>query len=257
MEDEDVPWYLNTKVRDRNFLAVIQDALVFWQLHSYIIPISLYVTLEFQKFFGSLFLVWDLELYDESTDQPAKCNSSDLNEELGQVEYLFSDKTGTLTENVMMFKKCSIDSILFKDVNDNLVCNNATQMINQSSIKKFLQVLALCHTVQVAPKKTSKSTKNLKKSLKRPDEIVYNASSPDEKAIVEACRNYGVTFLGEKEMEHGKIFSKIFINQEGTGRNCLFERLQVLEFDSDRKRMSVIVKEPKGSVSISFYSRNL
>ena len=109
MEDEDVPWYLNTKVRDRNFLAVIQDALVFWQLHSYIIPISLYVTLEFQKFFGSLFLVWDLELYDESTDQPAKCNSSDLNEELGQVEYLFSDKTGTLTENVMMFKKCSID----------------------------------------------------------------------------------------------------------------------------------------------------
>ena len=141
-------------------------------------------------------------------------------------------------------------SILFKDVNDNLVCNSSTQIINQSSVKKFLQVLALCHTVQVAPKKTSKSTKNLKKSLKRPDEIVYNASSPDEKAIVEACRNYGVTFLGEKEMDQGKIFSKIFINQEGTGRNCLFERLQVLEFDSDRKRMSVIVKEPKGSIRL-------
>ena len=249
LDDNQVPWYLNTRARDGKFLDVMVDALVFWQLHSYIIPISLYVTLEFQKFFGSLFLVWDIQLYDEVTNQPAKCNSSDLNEELGQVEYLFSDKTGTLTENVMVFKKCSIDSVLFEDQNENLICEHSN--VNQNSVKKFLQVLALCHTVQVAPKRSTKSTKNLKKSLKRPDEIVYNASSPDEKAIVEACRNYGVTFLGEKEID-GKIFSKIFINQEGTGKNFQYERLQVLEFDSNRKRMSVIVKEPKGSVRILF-----
>ena len=62
-----------------------QDALSFLVLFNYIIPISLYVTLELQKFFGSLFLTWDLDLYDEETGQPAKCNSSDLNEELGQV----------------------------------------------------------------------------------------------------------------------------------------------------------------------------
>lgn len=54
-------------------------------LFNYIIPISLYVTLEMQKFFGSLFLVWDVQLYDHALNQPAKCNSSDLNEELGQV----------------------------------------------------------------------------------------------------------------------------------------------------------------------------
>ena len=62
----------------------------FLVLFNYIIPISLYVTLEFQKFLGSLFFVWDLDLYDEETGQPAKCNSSDLNEELGQVQYRVS-----------------------------------------------------------------------------------------------------------------------------------------------------------------------
>ena len=65
---------------------VFQDAMSFLVLFNYIIPISLYVTLEFQKFLGSLFFVWDLDLYDEETGQPAKCNSSDLNEELGQVQ---------------------------------------------------------------------------------------------------------------------------------------------------------------------------
>ena len=55
-----------------------------------------------------MFLEWDRELYDPVTDEPAKCNSSDLNEERGQIEILFSDKTGTLTENIMLFKEASI-----------------------------------------------------------------------------------------------------------------------------------------------------
>ena len=70
-----------------SFFQVAQDTLSFLVLYNYIIPISLYVTLELQKFFGSLFLTWDLDLYDEETGQSAKCNSSDLNEELGQVIY--------------------------------------------------------------------------------------------------------------------------------------------------------------------------
>lgn len=54
-------------------------------------------------------------LYDEETDQPAVANTSDLNEELGQVEYLFSDKTGTLTQNVMIFKQFSIDDAIYEE----------------------------------------------------------------------------------------------------------------------------------------------
>ena len=49
---------------------------------------SLYVTLEFQKFVGSLFLVWDKDLVDPVTMEGPKCNSSDLNEELGQVKLI-------------------------------------------------------------------------------------------------------------------------------------------------------------------------
>ena len=88
-----------------SFQQISQDVLSFIVLFNYIIPISLYVTLEMQKLFGSFFFVWDLELYDEETDQPAKCNSSDLNEELGQVQIkmgeLESLKIEKLTLNTM------------------------------------------------------------------------------------------------------------------------------------------------------------
>ena len=51
-----------------------------------------------------MFIIWDRDLYDPSSDQTAMVNSSDLNEELGQINLLFTDKTGTLTENVMVLK---------------------------------------------------------------------------------------------------------------------------------------------------------
>ena len=69
--------------------------------------------------------------------------------------------------------------------------------------------------MKVAHEMFWKSTKNLKVSMKNPTEVAYNASSPDEKAIVEACRNYGVSFLGEKE-ENGRIFSKLFLIQNSS-----------------------------------------
>ena len=96
-----VPWYLTFPANNNieySFKQMSQDILSFLVLFNYIIPISLYVTLEMQKFCGSLFLVWDIQLYDEELNQPAKCNSSDLNEELGQVKK-FENK-----------KKCSFNS---------------------------------------------------------------------------------------------------------------------------------------------------
>lgn len=54
-------------------------------------------------------------MYDEETDQPAIANTSDVNDDLGQIEYLFSDKTGTLTQNVMVFKQFAIGDSVYEE----------------------------------------------------------------------------------------------------------------------------------------------
>ena len=59
-------------------------------------------------------------MYDEKTNQTAKANISDINEQLGQIDYLFSDKTGTLTENEMIFKQFSIDNKIYEVKNNYL-----------------------------------------------------------------------------------------------------------------------------------------
>lgn len=64
---------------------------------SNLVPISLLVTLEVVKFMQAMFIQWDYMLYDETKDMPTRAQSSNLNEELGTVHYVFSDKTGTLT----------------------------------------------------------------------------------------------------------------------------------------------------------------
>ncbi len=70
------------------------------------IPISLYVIIEVLKLGQGHLINKDVKMYDQETEQFANCRNSDLIEELGQVEMIFSDKTGTLTMNKMVFKKC-------------------------------------------------------------------------------------------------------------------------------------------------------
>lgn len=81
-------WYIS--VREIKTWYVVQDLFAFIVLFNYAIPISLYVTIEFQKFLCSRFFGWDMELYDSEIDERALANTSDIPEEMGQVsKYLF------------------------------------------------------------------------------------------------------------------------------------------------------------------------
>ena len=194
-------WYLGpVDVEDDN---IGFSFLTFILLYNNLIPISLQVTLEFVKFFQAFFINWvrskkvqelykknyyeigfffkDKEMYDEENDFYALARTSNLNEELGQIKYIFSDKTGTLTKNQMELKKCSIAGKIYtqKDYGPMLdVLRNEDRVSEYMS--EYLTILATCHTVM--PEK------------KEDGEISYQASSPDESAFVsEACK-MGIVF---------------------------------------------------------------
>uniref|UniRef100_A0A8B9LVP3 Phospholipid-transporting ATPase n=1 Tax=Astyanax mexicanus TaxID=7994 RepID=A0A8B9LVP3_ASTMX len=152
-------------------IRAFTDFLAFMVLFNYIIPVSMYVTVEMQKFLGSYFISWDDEMFDEELGEGALVNTSDLNEELGQVEYVFTDKTGTLTENNMEFIECCVDGHVYVP---HAICNgqimsgaSSIDMIDSSpsaeskvGLKRkeheelFFRALCLCHTVQVKEEET-------------------------------------------------------------------------------------------------------
>uniref|UniRef100_A0A8C7SHL7 Phospholipid-transporting ATPase n=1 Tax=Oncorhynchus mykiss TaxID=8022 RepID=A0A8C7SHL7_ONCMY len=259
----DEPFYNQKTEQERNssqILKFISDFLAFLVLYNFIIPISLYVTVEMQKFLGSFFIGWDLDLYHEESDQMAQVNTSDLNEELGQVEYVFTDKTGTLTENEMLFRECSINGIKYQEINGKLVpegmtddsglmtlctvlmsvCLTLSLSVTSQSREEllFLKAVSLCHTVQISYEQPGDGPGDpFSHANGFSSQMEYYASSPDEKALVEATKRMGVTFIGS----HGETMEiKTF------GKPEKFKLLHVLEFDANRRRMSVILQTPTG-----------
>jgi phospholipid-transporting ATPase len=164
---------------------------------------SLIVTMEVVKYQQAALINSDLDMYYPRTDTPALARTSSLVEELGQIEYIFSDKTGTLTCNEMEFRQCTIAGIPysevveegkrprydadgtplpggvyeFKQLQENLEHHEAKEVIHS-----FLTLLAVCHTV--IPEESEDGT----------GEIQYQASSPDEAALVSGAASLGYKF---------------------------------------------------------------
>ncbi|XP_008544618.1 phospholipid-transporting ATPase IF isoform X1 [Microplitis demolitor] len=249
-----------------SFSKIVYDFLSFTILYNYIVPISLYVTVELQKFLGSLFFHWDSKMYDERNDQPALVNTSDLNEDLGQIEYLLTDKTGTLTENLMVFRRCTVDGKMYieKDCNGKIYelpsNGNEHEAVKVMSwppeIWHFMIALSLCHSVHVAPpivmdgvvaRRTAFRESFRQKTIRRvnssllmdPSLPEYQAASADEKALVEASARCGV-ILTKYEADLLEI--------KAGDRFLHFTCLETLEFTSERKRMSVIVQDSAGEL---------
>uniref|UniRef100_A0A8C6PDV1 Phospholipid-transporting ATPase n=1 Tax=Nothobranchius furzeri TaxID=105023 RepID=A0A8C6PDV1_NOTFU len=244
--NRDEPWYnerTDTERQRHILIRAFTDFLAFMVLFNYIIPVSMYVTVEMQKFLGSYFIMWDDEMLDEELGERAVVNTSDLNEELGQVEYVFTDKTGTLTENNMEFIECCVDGHVYIP---HAICNGQV-MPGASSIdmidtspgpdarereELFFRALCLCHTVQVKEEETVDGIKHGIHQGK--SSSFYISSSPDEVALVEGMKRLGFTYLRLKD---GQM--EILNRDDEVER---FELLEVLTFDSVRRRMSVIVR---------------
>ncbi|BFZ02549.1 hypothetical protein BsWGS_05588 [Bradybaena similaris] len=214
-----------------------------------VVPISLYVSVEIIRLAHSLWINWDVKMYYAKKDTPAKARTTTLNEELGQIEYIFSDKTGTLTQNIMTFNKCSINGKSYGDPVDNegnaLEITEKTPKVdfswnpyaekdfdfydpklvdevnsNNEMSNLFFRLLALCHTVMP--------------EIKDDGYLEYQAQSPDEGALVSAARNFGFVF---KSRTPSTITIAIH------GQEETWELLSILDFNNVRKRMSVIVRK--------------
>ncbi|KAJ6803894.1 phospholipid-transporting ATPase 1-like [Iris pallida] len=228
------------------------------------IPISLYISMELVRLGQSYFMIGDTQMYDSNSDSRFQCRSLNINEDLGQIRYIFSDKTGTLTENKMEFRRASVygvdygDSLQVTDqrslvgrrwklnsevnVDSELVKLLHKDIIGEERIAahEFFLALAACNTViPMTSKSTSRSSANEEHDVV--DTINYQGESPDEQALVTAASAYGYTLM---ERTSGHIV--VDVNGEET-------RLDVLglhEFDSVRKRMSVVIRFPSNAVKV-------
>lgn len=250
-----------------------------------IVPISLYISIEIVKTIQAYFISQDVDMYYQPYDTACVPKTWNISDDLGQIEYIFSDKTGTLTQNVMEFQKCSVNGVIYgegvteamrgaakregrddllepaeqekmlkemkgqmidklnktfknryqRPENVTLVAPNLAEHLadksnpQRANLIAFFRALAVCHSVLA----------DRPEPREQPFRLDYKAESPDEAALVSAARDAGFPFVGK---------TNTTIDIEVMGQPERYVPLRVLEFNSTRKRMSVIVRNPEGKI---------
>ena len=219
----------------------IINFLIFFIDYYQIIPISLYVVMEIIKMYQTILIKYDFEIYDLTIDKPAESREIGLIEELGQVNFIFSDKTGTLTSNEMEFKKCFINGKVYgaekesNNIEDGLYSingdlaayeilvsktNNEKTNKDKKAIELFFCILCTCHEAFPV-------TKNKK--------VIYQGAYPDDLALVKGAQQLGFEFYSQNynTLNIKNLISKQIIS---------YEIIYAIPFNSVRKRMTVIIK---------------
>ncbi|PON66862.1 P-type ATPase, subfamily IV [Parasponia andersonii] len=257
--------FSGAKVKDFNYygwgLEIIFTFLMSVIVFQIMIPISLYISMELVRVGQAYFMIRDAQLYDEASNSRFQCRALNINEDLGQIKYIFSDKTGTLTENKMEFQCASIGEVDYSggrfvlegeqgysvQVDGNIlrpkmkvnadpellqVLKRGRNTNKGKQVHDFFLALAACNAIVPLVIDTSDPRVKL---------IDYQGESPDEQALVYAAATYGFMLV---ERTSGHIVIDIL------GQRQRFNVLGLHEFDSDRKRMSVILGCPDKSVKV-------
>ncbi|KNE67646.1 phospholipid-translocating P-type ATPase, flippase, partial [Allomyces macrogynus ATCC 38327] len=185
-------------------------------LYSYTIPVSLFVIIEAVRVIQRQFMVWDDELKSVN-GRPMRVNNSNLNEDLSVVEYVFSDKTGTLTRNEMVLVKVCLGDMVTS------VAELPGIKAPTDAMRQLWRCILLCNSA-------IPSMEN--------GEVTYESQSPDEIALLKGIRAHVQLVQRTKNTVR---FTELGVPVEVT-------ILAVLEFNSDRKRMTVVVRDETGAV---------